>query len=156
MEDAVAAGNFKMAYRAIIRSSPAFNIAEDQTNRICFASGVHQARRIRLQCFFAISMFPGEHGKTFADGLFILGMNVVHIADIIDDRHADFRAVGGGKGLLSFPDFRQFIGIKPVIVGGELNKVEFEAGVFKSLFPTIEKRLHSGLQWHSASVRQIR
>ena len=57
-----------------------------------------------LQFVVAISLGQRQQREPMADVLFVLGMNVIEIADIVDHRHA---GVGNGLsgGLLRLPEF---------------------------------------------------
>ena len=77
------------------------------------------------QLVAAVSLGQRQQRQAVANVLFVLGMDVLEVADVIDHRHAGVGNGLGGGGL-RLPKFRLGFGFPAVIVRRDLHEIKRE------------------------------
>src|SRR5665213_3661248 len=69
-------------------------------------------------------------------------MNILEVADVVDDRHACVGNGLGGGGL-AFPEFGFLVGVSAVVEWRDLHEVEREFAFVPDIAPAANEALHS-------------
>src|SRR6266480_6969041 len=95
---------------------------EGDANSVAFDAHILEDRPAEYDVGLAIGLVQSEKSETAPDFLFIGGMDVFHIADVIDDGHAGIR--NRLRGGLRFPKLGESFGIAAVVIRRDLDEVE--------------------------------
>ena len=135
------AGDFKVRDVVAADHLPAFHVIEVENEGLALLPAGFEFRRIRFDIGFAVVAVECEVSEPFADGFLIAGVDIPHVADVVDDGHAGVFFIVG-EHLLRLLDFCERGGVVPIVVGSELDEIKFECGVAESVFPPVQEGLH--------------